>query len=171
MKSTINLLFLLVVLILIVACNKEESTLPLESQSDCIFGELSNTTDGILDEGEIALINNCRENELTTTNAITNNLIGEWELVGFGDGWFSNVTQPCGYLTVTPTELRFEFHNEYFDTISIHQWEIENNWLKVDPVDKHLAFNVFCEDYLHGSFTEVGTLTLDVDQYLYEKVK
>lgn len=156
---------------LFISCKKENRSLNLEPLFDCEFSEKSNSTDGILDETEREILRNCYSNELTSQAEIEANLIGEWELVGFGDGWFSHPAQPCGYMLIDSDKLTFEFHNEYLDTISIHEWEVENNWLKVTPADKHLSMNLFCNKYMIGSYSDFGVHTIDVDRYIYEKVK
>lgn len=163
-------LLLLSVLVLLCACDDDDVRI-IEPISDCQFVEQANTTDGRWDESERNTVRDCQEDKLTSNEAIATNLIGEWELVGFGDSSFSNITQPCGYMVITNDELIFEFHSEYTDILSVHSWEIENQLLRVHPPNKHLTMNVFCDQFMHGVFTDFGTFAVDVDQYIYEKVK
>ena len=171
MKNIYLLLLVISLCYSTISCGKNDRQETNISSSECDFVEDTNSTDGLLDESEIEIIKNCRNSEITDDNQITENLIGEWKLVGFGDGWFSYTSQPCGFIKIGPEELTFEFHNEYLDTISVHQWEIENNWLKVEPPEKHLSINLFCDQYMKGNFSDFGVYSIDVDQYIYEKVK
>lgn len=165
-----NVVLLSVFVFLLCACQDDDVSL-LEPISDCQFVEQANTTDGRLDEMERNTINDCRDNKLETNEEITANLIGEWELVGFGDAAFSNITQPCGYMVITDEQLIFEFHSEYTDILSKYSWEVENQLLKVDPPNRHLSMTLFCDQFMHGIFSEFGTFVTDSDQYIYEKVK
>ena len=163
-------LLLLSLVVLLCACDDDDAR-TIQPINDCQFIEQTVTTDGSLDDTERNTIKDCRENELTTNEEIVDNLIGEWELVGFADGWSSNITQPCGYMVITNEELTFEFHSEYADILSVHSWEIENQLLKVDPPNKHLSMNLFCDQFMHGIFSDFGTFVTDTDQYIYEKVR
>ena len=163
--------FIALTIMLTIGCQKDSEVPDQTINYDCEFIEKEESTDGLLDETERSIIMECRETKLTAKSAIESNLIGEWELVGFADGWYSNVTQPCGYIKITQDQLIFDFENEYLDTVSIHTWEIENTWLKVDPPNKHLSMNIFCNQFMHGSYSDFGVYTIDVDQYIYEKVK
>ena len=169
MKFTFS--FLVLIFIQILGCDKDPQLIDPITDFECTFVENKGTTDGLLDDTERLIIKECRENKLSSKNAIESNLIGEWILIGFGDGWRSNVTQPCGYIKITQGELIFDFENEYIDTVSRHHWEIENSWLKVNPVNKHLSMNIFCNQFMHGSYSDFGVFSIDVDQYIYEKVK
>ena len=152
--------------------NPEVQYVPnLEVQYDCEFIEDENTKDGIMDNTEREIFKECRENKLTLSSTIESNLIGEWELIGFVDGWRSNVTQPCGYIIITKDELIFDFENESINSVSTHQWHIENLLLKVNPVNPHLSMNTFCDQYMYGIHFLFGVFALDVDQYIYVKVK
>lgn len=171
MGFNFNVLIFALIMTVFFSCNDDEMEWSPNSSHDCEFVENLDSTDGLLDDTERDIISNCSENAITTRSEIATNLLGEWELVGFSDGWQSNTTQPCGYITIMDSELVFEFHSEYLDTISFYNWEIENNWLKVTPEDRHLSMTLFCEEYMHGSFSEFGVVTFDVDEYIYKKVK
>jgi len=170
MKSSFCSLLTLV-LIVTISCNRENDPSNSRSNYDCEFVENENSADGLLDDTELEMLRSCRAEPFTNESEIAAHLIGEWELVGFGGGSRRIVTQPCGYITISTEELTFEFHSGYLDTISVHQWEIENNWLKVQPPEKHLSLNLFCDQYMIGNYSDVGAQTVDVDQYIYEKVK
>ncbi len=84
------------------------------------------------------------------------------------------MSQPCGYIIISEDKLTFEFRNEYTDTVSTHQWEIEEvNWsggqyfrLKILPeYVEGLFINQFCENYMYGDATPS-----DGNMYLYTKV-
>ncbi len=176
MKLSYSTLLLIVATVLcLFSCAKQESN--LSPFNDCIFVQDDNTTDGLIDETERALMDDCRENKLTNSIDIRNNLIGEWALVGHGEGWIISVTQPCIYLTISENELIFDFENKYLDTITAHTWEIEtidtNNpsnptfhRLSTTPnLSAGVGLNIFCDRYMYGDATP-----LDGNMYLFEKV-
>ncbi|MEL6655329.1 MAG: hypothetical protein AAFY48_15185 [Bacteroidota bacterium] len=162
---------LLAMLVFFFACNNDDEQTPLGPISDCQFVATPSNNDGRLSDEERDIIDDCRENSFTTNNEIAANLIGEWELVGFRDGWRGTVTQPCAYIVFENNTLAFEFHGEDGDFLSVHSWEIENQWLKVDPPSEYLYMSLFCEQFMHGQQTDFGVLSTDVDEYIYEKVR
>jgi hypothetical protein len=101
---------------------------------------------------------------------IKNNLIGEWELIGHGEGWIPTVSQPCGYIWIENDMLTLEFSNEYIDTTTVHSWDLKetNNGIHLEVSNSFLgtlSLNVFCEDYMYGDATPY-----DGNMHLYQKV-
>ena len=179
MKHLNSTMVFIIPFFLLFACNDNSEITNIEINpepefelnTDCEFVENEDTTDGLMDETERNIIRDCRESPLTSNSAIENNLIGEWELIGFVDGWHHDVTQPCGYIKITKDELIFDFKDEYIDSVFVHQWEIENLWLKVDPENPLLSMFTFCDQFMYGSYSDFGSYALDVDQYIYKKVE
>lgn len=155
---------------LFISCSKSEPTIELKGP-DCEFVQDDDAMDGLLDSIELAMMETCRENPLTSVEAIKNNLIGEWELVGFGAGWSAQATQPCGYIIFTEDELIYEFENA--DTKISYQsaWDVEDfgsGGFSLTPLsgDKEgLVLNQFCEQFMYGPI-----FIFDVDKHIYQKV-
>ena len=63
---------------------------------------LKSSDDGDITEDERALMTECDQNSLISQAEIENNLIGEWELVGFGHGG-------VGLKTSMPTNIYVVF--------------------------------------------------------------
>ncbi len=172
LKFSTALVFLMTVLM---SCNTNEDKEIIDNSLDCFFVQNDDNMDGLIDDTERMIMNECMGNSLPSKSGIESNLIGEWELTGHGEGWLPTISQPCGYIIISEDELIFEFKNEYTDTISTHLWEIEEvNWsggqyfrLNVIPEDvEGLFINQFCENYMYGD----GTPS-DGNMYLYRKVK
>ena len=153
---------------------KDEQT--IMENYDCTFEQNDEDMDGLIDENERAIMIECQENALTSKAAIENNLIGEWELIGHGEGWVPRISQPCGYLTISMDELVFEFTNAWTDTITTHAWEIEKIEflsgfsffrLNIESSDfDKLFINQFCDEYIFGDATPS-----DGNMHLFKKVK
>ncbi len=165
---------LIIIVALFAAC--EEAI--LTNQNDCVFEE-NNNMDGIIDSTEWAIMNDCTENAFTSKNEIENNLIGEWKLIGHGEGWVHTISQPCAYVTVLDDALILEYESGYsnvyyVDTVTLHSWQIEEvNWsggqyfnLTTTPYAPGLYINQFCTNYMYGDATPS-----DGNMYLYEKVE
>jgi len=161
---------LISILALFVSC---EDTIIFDNQNDCVFEENSNM-DGFIDDTERAIMTDCRENPLTSKSEIENNLIGEWKLIGHGEGWIPTISQPCAYVTILDGVLAFEAEDSNIDTVTFHSWEIEEvNWsgsqyfvLNTTPLAYGLNINKFCNNYMY-----VDATPFDGNMYLYEKVK
>ncbi|MBK9254980.1 MAG: hypothetical protein IPM42_05785 [Saprospiraceae bacterium] len=167
---TMVLLFLIVT---IISCNKDKET--KGNFSTCYFEQIDDNMDGLINDSERKIMNNCTENLLSSKSDIETNLIGKWKLIGHGEGWLPTISQPCGYITISSDELIFEFRNNYIDTITTNEWEIEevNSGiskyfkLKIDSeYQEGLWITNFCEHYMFGDATPS-----DGNMYLYEKVK
>ena len=167
--------FLFIAITLLASCTKNQDKEIIQRNFDCVFEQNDDNLDGIIDDAERKTMNDCIQNSLSSKSDIESNLIGEWELTGHGEGWVTKVSKPCGYIVISQDELIFEFQNAYIDTISTHQWEIEEvNWngvqsfkLKVHSGNlEGMNINQFCENYMFGDATP-----LDGNMYLYTKVQ
>lgn len=143
------------------------------SSYDCVFVQDDDTDDGFISDAERETMNECYNTRLMTTDGIKNNLIGEWQIIGHGEGWFPKVSQPCSYLTITESEITFEYTDEFTDTLTVHDWNVEKiqtpSWsyysLNTTP-NLWLGLSVFCDQYMYGDATPS-----DGNMYLFEKVE
>ncbi len=166
--------FLLVLLFLFSGCEKTDAN-PGAIPYDCEFVQNDADRDGIIDEDERAKMEACAENAFTSKEEVESNLVGEWELVGHGEGWLPVISQPCGYILISETELTFQYQDATIDTIYQLEWIIEeSDWqgrtsfaLKIpsgNPVG--LSAGKFCKQYMYADATP-----RDGNMYLYKKVK
>jgi len=141
---------------------------------DCMFVQNDSDKDGEIDDDERAYMDDCRENAYDSKSDIEENLIGEWKLIGHGEGWVPTISQPCAYLTISDEELILDVETADLDSETTHTWEIEEIdysggtyfRLAVDPQPPtHLFFTNFSEEYMFMDATP-----LDGNMYLYEKV-
>lgn len=174
MKQAASLIILFVFIAMLISCNKDEDH-KSENLTNCIFEQNDENLDGIIDETERLIMEECLENQFSSKSSIEMNLIGEWSLIGHGEGWIHSISQPCANIKISSEELIFEFHNEFKDTITTSGWEIEEikssmfNYfnLKTDSENQEgLWITNFCENYMYGDATP-----LDGNMYLYEKIK
>lgn len=165
---------LILVMIILMSCEKNEDNGIVESY-DCVFVQNDDDMDGLIDDTERMLMNECKQNSLLSKSDIESNLIGEWELTGYGGGSIPSISKPCGYIIISEDELTFEFRNGFTDTRSIHLWEIEEvnssgeQYFRLNVQSEHiegLFINQFCEKYMY-----VDDTPLDGNMYLYSKVK
>ncbi|MEM6316928.1 MAG: hypothetical protein AAF960_04620 [Bacteroidota bacterium] len=166
---------LVIFLIVVGACGDGEYLNP-RADYDCTFVQNDRTMDGLIDDTEQAIMRSCTRNALTSKMAIEQNLIGEWELVGFGHGWVARTSKPCGYLTVTKSDLTLELKTNDTDTIITQAWKIEGTiWgdkkqfrlnLLGDNYVHEIAMTQFCDEYMFSNFTPS-----DGNMYLYQKVR
>ena len=172
--STLLIFLVTVISLSISSCaknNGEHSNL-----INCPFVYDANTEDGFIDDDERGLMEECFATKLIDANEIKNNLIGEWQLIGYGNGWIGSVSQPCCSITFTETEMIFDYEDRFFDTLTIHSWEIETIIINTSQSLKHrlqaspnldvwLGLGTFCEQYIYNDATPS-----DGNMYLFEKV-
>lgn len=173
--NTIIITILFISSLFFLACSDGES-ISMTTPYECTFEQNDETMDGFIDENERAIMNACTDNALTNKTAITQNLIGEWELIGHGEGWVPKVSQPCGYIIIGEEELTLQFTSGYTDTVITYPWEIEERQhnrgtsfslnLLPEQYFYPLYINQFCDEYMYGD----GTPS-DGNMYLYQKVK
>lgn len=138
---------------------------------------LKSSDDGDITEDERALMTECDQNSLISQAEIENNLIGEWELVGFGYGGVgSNV--PCPRISMLFSSDKVTTISD--GEVSTSDWKIEevqtangtfccyslvlfpqliNNGFALD-------INTFCQQYMYAD--EYGR---HGNMYLFEKVR
>lgn len=158
----------------ILSCNKDDDQNQTQSH-DCTFEQIDENMDGLIDDNESTIMTQCQENEILSKSELESKIIGEWELIGHGEGWVPSVSQPCGYITITSDELVFEFTNASIDTVTTHSWEINQiftpsiiTFLSLDVTPdgvEGLFINRFCDEFMFGD----GTPS-DGNMYLYQKV-
>lgn len=126
--------------------------------------------DGLLDDTERSIMDECRSNTYNSASEIKSNLIGTWNLIGHAEGWIPIYSQPCSSITFNEDELTFNYTNQFVDTTIVSTWTAIDG-ISGSPslvVDKSLydvSLNIFCEQYMFGN-----TLIIDGNAYLYEKV-
>ena len=174
MKYSISTTILLLLMIVLISCHRNEDEKINENNYDCVFEQNDNDMDDMIDDTERIIMNECMETSLLSKSSIKNNLIGEWELIGHGEGWNTSKSQPCGYIIIYDDELTFEFRNERIDIVSTHQWEIqevnssEGISFKFNILPESiegLSIGQFCSKYLYGDAT-----SRDGNMYLYAKI-
>ena len=144
------------------------------SIDDCDFEQIDENQDGKIDDNERSLMNACKLTGFESKSEIEENLIGDWILVGHGEGWSYKPSQPCASISFSDDELVYNISNANLDSQTTHTWEIELiEWfggeyfqLKTEPTGPvSLAINNFCEEYMYLDHTPT-----DGNMYLYMKV-
>ncbi len=169
-----NVLILALILFVFTSCdkNKEENIVEV---FDCEFVQNDENQDGLIDEEESELMQDCVDNAFDSKNEIEENLIGEWIMVGHGEGWLANASQPCAYIVFEEDELIFKFENGSVDTLVTLSWEINEAQSPSSSIFKLVAgdnyfdaldINIFSEELMFGNATP-----LDGNMYIYKKVK
>ena len=170
-SSTLPLVMMICTITFFSACCSDDEQVDPTSM-DCIFVQNDDDKDGLIDETEQSIMEDCRNNQITDRDELKSNLIGEWNIVGHGEGWIATVSQPCGRAIFTELELTFDFHSGYEDTTYVRNWDIietESGGLIFEVIGGSvypLNINVFCDDYMFFNHTP-----LDGNMYLYEKKK
>ena len=175
-KLKLVLLAIFIPSLIFLSCKKdkmEEGNTNNTSNYDCEFFQNDSDMDGLIDDNERAIMEDCYDNRYFSKSEIEENIIGEWELIGHGEGWDPSMSQPCGYLTVTEEEIVLQYEDSNSDTTTIHTWEIVSApsgifTLIADPLPalSPLKIYVFCEEYMYGDATPG-----DGNMYLFQKVK
>ena len=145
---------------------------------NCPFVQDDHSEDGYIDDNERALMDQCSANQLTSADDIRNNLLGEWQLIGHGEGWIPTVSQPCASLLITATEITFNYGDKHIDIQSTHLWELQTTIVNTPPpnlrhritttpdLEVRLGITTFCDNYMYGNSTPS-----DGNMYLFEKVR
>lgn len=172
MRHSLFFISAILFLTLFMSCSHDQEQ---EGKNDCVFEQNDDDMDGRIDETESSIMKACTEEAFTSIDEIKSNLIGEWELIGHGEGWIPTISQPCGYITFTEEAFEFDFNDGHTDTLILQSWDIEQvDWiggtyfrLKTEPNYFHSLFATqFCSQYFYGDATP-----RDGNMYLYEKVK
>jgi len=173
MRSLTISFFSFMLLICIISCDKVEPEIT-EKKNDCVFVQNDESMDGQIDESERSIMLECTDNALSSKTSIAQNLLGEWKLIGHGEGWLHSYSQPCGYITITEEGLTVDFENANTKSTTDLTWEIQEiNYpsgtiysLKTSDAHEILFINNFSENYMFGDATPS-----DGNMYLFEKVK
>ena len=121
--------------------------------------------EGLIDATERAIMNDCRNQSLSSASDIKESLIGDWELIGFGHGWFASTPKPCASLNFTENEIRYVGEDEII--VSTYTIEVNDNGNAFLNIDERVPFwvSTFCDKYMFGDATPV-----DGNMYLFEKI-
>ena len=161
MRNFNNLLSLMVILLLLTSCENVD---------------VNSLNDGLIDEAERAIMDECSSNHLTLKSDIENNLIGEWELIGHGNSTALDESEPKIYLTISNDEIVIEYEDEdenWTDTVSWVVEEVNTSAgqffrLETTPYHFEILISNFCENYM---YLEVASVRVEsTKMYLYEKV-
>jgi len=142
-------------------------TLP-ELSTNCPFVENSND-DGYISNEEYEIMQFCLDNRIENVEEFSNSILGVWELIGHGEGWVPNVSQPCVKIEITEFELVIDYQDQDLDTVTTHTWAIVDNnnypFLEITPqIYYGLGFQFFCSEYMFADATPA-----DGNMYLYQK--
>ena len=105
-KYSWTLLIIGIVLTAITSCSNDVST-SIDLGANCPFVQDDSTSDGLIDERERSIMDNCGNSEFTNFSEIKDNLTGDWELVGHGEGWLRSISQPCASIIFKENRLNF----------------------------------------------------------------
>jgi len=143
---------------------------------DCDY-EQSEQLDGRIDETERAIMKECSENSLNNNKSkLIENLIGEWELIGHGNGWIPN-KRPCVYLDVAESYYTVGYKSAYLDTVATYNWSIYEREVSGEltfyahtdvEIYSHLAIlgGVVSDNYMYSDATPFNG-----EMYLFQKVQ
>ncbi len=175
MNPKFLLTILSLVLITFCSCEKDQIIDNGGIEYSCEFVQNDEDMDGAIDETENALIQQCIDDAYSSKEEIENNLIGEWKLIGHGQGWALNVSQPCAHIIVDENSLTFKFEDKFEELLITSEWEIvettnSNNvsyQLELKNNVNHDAINMtsFSPELMFSNF-----LAIDGNMYLYEKI-
>ena len=133
--------------------------------------------DGLIDNKEERLMEECSEQPFSSKSALEENLIGEWKLVGYGNSVFEDEPQPDINLTISDTEIIFKFSDEDEELEDVISWEVDEInspsgqffRLNTTPARSELTLYQFCEKYMYGETSSINSTVARM--YLYKKVR
>lgn len=131
--------------------------------------------DGLIDEGETRLMEECRANPFSSKSEVEAHFIGEWELIGHGNSVFGDEPEPDINLTISDEHIIIEYSDEYEEKVDTASWEIkemnspagQSFWLETTPTISTLPIQYFCEDYMYGQTFSINATIGRM--YLYKK--
>lgn len=154
---------------------QDMDTVLVDRIHDCTFEQIDENMDGRIDDNERMIMTECIANSIVSKSSIESNLIGEWELIGYGHSWVPFPSQPCGYINISEDELTIEYMDGDTTLVSSHDWEIEEVvWsngqifsLNISPAPiRRFEPNRFCENYMFVDDTPV-----DGNMYLFTRIE
>ncbi len=168
------MVIIIAISISILSCAKSDDHL---LSLDCNFVQDDDSNDGYISEEERNIMDDCFATRLSDASDVRNNLIGEWKLIGHGEGWVPKVSQPCISFTITEFELIFNYNDGHLDTMTTHIWDIETSLINTPASFSHrinttpdlsirMGITTFCDQYMYGDSTPS-----DGNMYLFEKVR
>lgn len=170
--KTLRFSSLIFIAVILLASCGDDPVVSSDPNLNCEFVDDPNTMDGAIDDEERRIMTECRESELRSPEEITANLIGTWDLIGFGHGWFWTVPQPCSQIVFEEDMLTLRVIDSWRDTTITTGWEIllstnGSPYISYDEdtPSEGLRFRTFCDNYIFYDSTPV-----DGNMYLYEKV-
>lgn len=138
-----------------------------ELSANCPY-TVNNNDDGFIDDDEFEIIQFCIGNRISDFGKISDIVIGEWELVGHGEGWIPSISQPCGSALFSESDLIVKFKDEFIDTTTTHNWTVVDDSFPyieiIPPVDYGMGFGVICDEFMFSDYTPS-----DGNMYLYQK--
>lgn len=154
-------------LLCFVSCDEDN---PSGHLKDCQFVNDPSSNDGAIDAVERKIMDECRDAFLYNPEEYEDNFIGEWQLVGYGNGWRHQASQPCAFLRATSNSAILEYTSGAIDTITEHFWQIAVSpdgtpSVVFDPNLELVVFGAMCSDYAFSDATP-----LDGNMYLFEKI-
>lgn len=162
MKNLYNIISLITLIVLFASCENIE---------------IDSLNDGLIDDAERAIMDECSSNHLTSKSDIENSLIGEWELIGHGNSTAIDEIEPNIYLTISSENLIIEYQSAIENWTDTVTWEIEETntpagqffRLETTPYHFEILISNFCENYM---YLEVASVRVEsTKMYLYEKVR
>ena len=162
---------ILMALILLLTIGCSDEPIPF---SECDVDPEKETNDGEIDDTERSIMDDCLKNAFTDKEEIEKHLVGEWILVGHGEGWVFSVPQPCSQLNFTASTVEVQYNDGFIDTSLVTTWEVKSN-VKAEPFNHNVQiagnsvvffyFDIICDNYMYYDATPV-----DGNMYLFEKV-
>ena len=176
MKIQFSLLTIL--LILFFACSSDDGGMNTNPNIEtpfepCSFVQVDENMDGLFDDEERELWETCIANEITNEDDIRNNIIGEWELVGYVAGWFPHISEPCSRILITEDEVLMDYHSLFTDTTITFPYKIDNSdpfrsifEISQEELRGILPITAVSEDLMVGP-----ERIADADIHIYQRVK
>jgi len=108
---------------------------------------------------EREVMDDCNMNQLDSEEAILDNLIGDWELVGYGCGFCMPHTPPQIDLKILSQQIIITLNESDSTSIETVAYNLESSQngfrLVTDPSNSALRMEVFCDDYMYFDDTPV----------------
>jgi hypothetical protein len=152
------------------SCKKSDIPQPF-LQSNCPFVENPDAMQGAVSQEEENIRTDCSNNLLSSKSEITQNLIGEWKLVGYGAGWIPSTSMPCSEFSFSPSNLVVHYHDSWIDTTINYTWTVEEDqnsghfFLDTEPsLITGFQINNFCKDFMYFDY-----MPLDGNMHIYQK--